>query len=139
MRSSEKNYFETLCKKLEANELVKKEKYDKAVKIETVDGKESGGETTDKADESAHYAMEIVENQEEMEVPVKLKAELKTKKPYECFVCHKTFRFKHNLKTHVESILQRHVGNKHSFTNDDTSNQHRPFECATCQKRFKTK
>jgi Zinc finger, C2H2 type/Zinc-finger of C2H2 type len=159
MRSSEYNYFDTLRNEMEIDELINEENENVKEQIETVDGNESEVETTDEAEDSVQDRMKIDE-EEKMEVPVKLIVELNTKKPYECSICHKSFRFKQNLKTHVESIhekktrfscqhcpktfyqkvnLKNHVASKHTFDDDDTSNKQRPFECATCQMRFKSK
>jgi uncharacterized Zn-finger protein len=111
-------------------------------------------------EESAQDAMELGEKQE---VPTELKIKAKKKrKPYNCSVCHRSFLANFHLKRHFESVhekktrfscqhcpskfyrkdhLQRHDTHKHTFTNDDTSNQQRPFECSfeDCQKRFKSK
>jgi uncharacterized Zn-finger protein len=51
---------------------------------------------------------------------------------FNCTHCPKAFYFKHDLRNHIAS---------HMFTNDDTTNSNRPFECDkdNCGKFFKTK
>jgi uncharacterized Zn-finger protein len=80
----------------------------------------------------------------------------------QCAICKKIMSCKRNLKIHIESVhekkkrfdcphcpkrcyyksdLEKHIACRHIFTNDDTSNQHRPFKCEVkgCAKFFKTK
>jgi Zinc finger, C2H2 type/C2H2-type zinc finger len=97
------------------------------------------------------------------EVPVSTNAKKKrsrTKK--QCPICNKTLTSKYALQYHIEMVhekktrfscphcpkafyrkddLQRHIAQCHTFTNDDTTNSNRPFECDidNCGKFFKTK
>jgi uncharacterized Zn-finger protein len=155
MRSSEYNYFDTLRNELEADELEKAQAIDEqTIAVEVQD--KVMNDIENEAEESLRFAMEIDDKEEvESEVPAELK-----KNPFNCPICHKTFRLKCDLKRHVECVhetkanfncqhcpmtfyqkgsLKSHVIRKHTFANDDTSNKQRPFECQICQKRFKTK
>jgi uncharacterized Zn-finger protein len=85
----------------------------------------------------------------------------KRQKPFQCLICSKTLSSKDNLRSHIETVhekktrftcphcpkafyykhtLQDHISS-HTFTNDDTTNSYRPFECDVdnCGKFFKTK
>jgi C2H2-type zinc finger/Zinc finger, C2H2 type len=89
-------------------------------------------------------------------------ASLAQQNPFQCPICFKTFSRKDNLQRHVESVhekktrficchcpkafykkqnLQEHITQCHTFTNDNTTNSNRPFECDidNCGKFYKTK
>jgi Zinc finger, C2H2 type len=79
-----------------------------------------------------------------------------------CPICDKTFSKSGNLRQHIEAVhekktrfncthcpksfyrkfqMQDHIAQCHTFTNDDTTNSNRPFECDidNCGKFYKTK
>jgi Zinc finger, C2H2 type len=99
-----------------------------------------------------------------IKVPVSAIEKKKTSrtKQFQCLICNKALLTKQKLQQHIETVhekktrfncphcskafyrkdgLHNHIAQRHTFTNDDTTNSNRPFECDVdnCGMFFKTK